>query len=100
MNLLEQNRPKIDALCEKYSVQTLFVFGSVLNGQFSSDSDIDLLVEFDWSQRRNFSDCYWGLKESLENLFLCKVDLVCDSAIRNPLFRKEVDLSKEAIYAA
>ena len=100
MPALEQYRPRIHALCEKYSVQTLFAFGSVLSGQFSPESDIDLLVEFDWSQERNFSDCYWGLKESLESLFLCNVDLVCDSAIRNPLFRKEVDISKEAIYAA
>jgi hypothetical protein len=29
-----------------------------------------------------------------------QVDLVCDSAIRNPIFRREVDTHKEAVYAA
>jgi len=81
-------------------VQSLYVFGSTVRGEFSPASDVDLLVEFDWESGRNFADCYWELKTELESLLKRPVDLVCDSAIRNPVFRREVDAHKEAIYAA
>lgn len=100
MSLIEQHQAAIERLSQKYAVQSLYVFGSVLQSNFAPHSDIDLLVEFDWNSGRNFSDCYWHLKTELESLFDREVDLVCDSAIRNPIFRREVDTHKEPIYAA
>lgn len=100
MNLVEQHKKEIERLCKKHAVQSLCVFGSVLHENFSPDSDIDLLVEFDWSVERNYWDCYWNLKTELESLLNRKIDLVCDSAIRNSRFRSEVDQHKESVYAA
>jgi len=100
MNPIEKHLSEIQALCRKHSVQSLYVFGSVLEANFSIGSDIDFLVEFDWESACNFSDCYWDLKNDLESLLEHQVDLVCDSAIRNPIFRREVDAHKEAVYAA
>ena len=100
MNLIHQHQKAIEALCRKHAVRSLYAFGSVLQSDFAPHSDIDLLVELDWESGRNFSDCYWNLKTELELLFERKVDLVCDSAIRNPVFRREVDTQKEPIYAA
>lgn len=100
MNLIQQNQEIIEGLCKKHAVRSLYAFGSILNPNFAPDSDIDLLVEFEWSEDRNFWDCYWELKIALEELLGRKVDLVCDSAIRNPVFRREVDTHKEAVYAA
>lgn len=100
MNLIQQHQPEIELLCRKHAVLSLYVFGSILHSDFTPQSDIDLLVEFDWTSERNFSDCYWGLKTELELLLNRQVDLVCDSAIRNPIFRREVDTHKEAVYAA
>jgi predicted nucleotidyltransferase len=100
MTFIEQHQAAIEALCKKHAVQSLYVFGSALQTNLKPQSDIDLLVEFDWNSNRNFSDCYWELKTELESLFNREVDLVCDSAIRNPIFRREVDTHKEPIYAA
>lgn len=100
MNLVEQHKKQIEKLCKKHAVQSLYVFGSILHENFSPESDIDLLVEFDWSAERNYWDCYWELKTGLETLLNRKIDLVCDSAIRNPRFRSEVDQNKESVYAA
>ena len=100
MNRLQQHQEEIKVLCKEHAVRSLYVFGSILNHNFSADSDNDLLVEFEWSEDRNFWDCYWELKTALEQLLGRKVDLVCDSAIRNPIFRREVDTHKEAVYDA
>ena len=100
MNLIQQHQPEIEVLRREHAVRSLYVFGSILQSNFSPHSDIDLLVEFDWTTDRNFSDCYWELKTELELLLNRQVDLVCDSAIRNPIFRREVDTHKEPVYAA
>lgn len=38
---------KIIALCKKYKVAKLWVFGSILTPRFNDDSDVDLSVDFD-----------------------------------------------------
>jgi predicted nucleotidyltransferase len=38
---------KITRFCQHHHIQKLSFFGSVLRADFSSDSDIDILVEFD-----------------------------------------------------
>lgn len=47
MKLIEMNIDKIVALCKKYKVARLWVFGSILTPRFNDDSDIDFLVDFD-----------------------------------------------------
>ena len=39
--------PKIAQFCQKHHIRKLSVFGSVLRDDFSSESDIDFLVEFE-----------------------------------------------------
>ncbi len=46
MEIDKKNISLIKKLCEKYSVKTLFVFGSVVHGNFNSESDIDFAVDF------------------------------------------------------
>ena len=38
---------EIIAFCERYPIRRLSVFGSVLRDDFSPESDIDILVEFE-----------------------------------------------------
>ena len=47
MKLIEMNIDKIIALCKKYKVAKLWVFGSILTPRFDDESDVDLLVDFD-----------------------------------------------------
>lgn len=59
-------------LAERYSVKTLFLFGSVARGEARDDSDVDLLVEF--SQPVGLFQ-FIELQQWLESLLGCKVDL-------------------------
>jgi predicted nucleotidyltransferase len=38
---------RITAFCRKHQISRLALFGSVLHGDFRSDSDVDVLVEFE-----------------------------------------------------
>lgn len=98
MTLIENNRQKIIALCEKYKVGKLFVFGSILTDCFSESSDVDMVVDFDKVTLEDYVDNYFGLKYSLEDLFGREVDLLEDKAIRNPILRRNIDSSKQQVY--
>lgn len=40
-------KKKIEEFCKKHHIRKLSLFGSVLRDDFRSDSDVDVLVEFD-----------------------------------------------------
>ena len=98
--LIQENLPRIRQLCRRHGVAELHAFGSVVRRDFGPSSDVDFLVEFDWTDPVGLSDRFLGLKADLESLLGRPVDLVCHSAIRNPVFRAFVEAQKEAIYAA
>ena len=58
---------KIAALCERHSVRSLYVFGSVLTPNFNYDSDIDFLVHFNTADISDYMTNYFSLKHSLES---------------------------------
>jgi len=90
----------IEALCRKYAVRRLLLFGSAGSDHFDeATSDIDLLVEFDDAPVSRF-DAYFGLKEDLEALFGRPVDLVSVAALENPYFAKLVASTSRELYAA
>lgn len=100
MKLIDINISKIVALCKKYRVKSLAVFGSILTDRFNDDSDVDLLVDFDTTDHEqwDYVSNYFDFRDSLERLFERKVDLIEYKGIRNPLFRKAVDSKKQYIY--
>ena len=40
-------RDEVAAICRRYHIRTLALFGSVLSEDFAPDSDVDVLVEFE-----------------------------------------------------
>jgi hypothetical protein len=99
--LAEQNLPQIEVLCRRYDVRSLHAFGSVLGDSFDPmRSDVDILVEFDDTASLDYVDSYFGLKESLEQLFQRPVDLITTTSIRNPYFRDQVMRTRRRLYAA
>ncbi len=100
MKLIEINMRHILELCKLYKVKSLYVFGSILTSRFNTDSDIDLLVNFNKENipLSEYADNYFDFQFALEDLFKRRVDLVCDDAIKNPYFRQEVDSKKQLIY--
>lgn len=101
IDLIEQRRPQLIALCRRYGVSRLDLFGSALRDDFNAvTSDLDFLVDFEKFDGGGAADRYFGLLEGLEELFSRKVDLVSDRAIRNPYFRFVVDRDRVPLYAA
>ena len=98
MKLIENNMQKIVALCKKYKVNKLFVFGSILTNHFNDNSDVDLVVSFNKEKVSDYFDNYFDFKYSLEELFGREVDLVEEQTIKNPYLKKNVDATKTLIY--
>ncbi len=97
---LDLDRQAIAALCRRFGVRRLAVFGSAVTADFSPElSDVDFLVEFEPNLPGRF-DSYFGLKEELERLLDRRVDLVMPKALDNPYFAASVERSRQELYAA
>ena len=98
MNLIESHINDILNLCKAHRVKSLYAFGSVLTDNFNSESDIDLIVDFQQLDVLDYGDNYYNLKFSLESIFNRSVDLLEEKAIKNPFFRKTINQKKQLIY--
>jgi predicted nucleotidyltransferase len=97
---IEVHREELGALCRRFNVRRLDLFGSAARGDFDLEkSDIDFLVEFDRSAPRHPFDACFGLKEALEELLGRPVDLVEAGAVRNPYLKASIEESREKVYA-
>jgi uncharacterized protein len=87
------------ALCQNHNVRYLYAFGSSTTDMFdSAKSDIDLLVEIDSSDPLERGEKLISLWDTFENFFQRRVDLLTDSAIKNPYLRRSIDATKVLIY--
>lgn len=92
---------EIDALCRRYHVEQLALFGSAATGEYDDEkSDLDFLVEFQPPAFDDYANAYFGLLEALEELFGVPIDLVVRSAIKNPYFLQSVELTRTPLYEA
>jgi len=98
MNIVEQNLSNVSELCKLHNVKNMYLFGSVLTEQFSSDSDVDFLVNFKPIDLFQYFENYIGLKEKLEYLLKRPVDLLEEQTIQNPVLRRSIDRNKKLIY--
>lgn len=98
MKLIEINMDKIIALCKKYKVARLWVFGSILTPRFNDDSDVDFSVEFQNNMIDDIFVVFFDFIEEMQSILGRKVDMVDETAVKNPYFRKELDATKTLIY--
>ena len=98
--ILQSNMKAISDLCQKYNVICLDAFGSVLRTDFTQESDVDLLVRFRHVEEIDAFCQYFEFKEGLETILNRRVDLVCEAAIRNSCFKRELEATREPLYAA
>jgi predicted nucleotidyltransferase len=90
---------KLAELARKWRVEELSLFGSVVNGDFREDSDIDVLVAFEKDAPWNLWDIV-HMKDEFEELFGRKVDIVERDAVKNPFVRKHIMETRHVVYAA
>lgn len=76
MHLVEINLQKIIALCKRFHVRKLWVFGSILTDRFNDESDVDLCVDFDWENipLMDAADNFFDFQYALEEIFGHTVD--------------------------
>ena len=98
MPLIDQYTRDIQRLCEQYKVRRLYAFGSVLTDRFKQDSDVDLIVDFESLDVRQYADNYFNLKFALEDTLHRPIDLLEEKSIRNPYFRQAIENQRQLIY--
>ena len=91
--------PQIEAFCHRWKVLEFSLFGSALRPDFGPKSDIDVLVRFEDLAGWSLFDVV-DMTEELKAIFGREVDLVEESAIRNPFRRHTILSTKEVLYAA
>ncbi|MBZ0300599.1 MAG: nucleotidyltransferase family protein [Anaerolineae bacterium] len=86
----------ISAFCKQHLIRRLSLFGSVLRDDFTRDSDVDVLVEFEPGARVGYFELADMMFE-LEDLLGRKVDLLTPEAL-SPYFRQKVLDTARVIY--
>lgn len=89
----------IDSFCRRHGIRELAFFGSVLRDDFRSDSDVDVLVDFDPHADLSLFD-FVAIKDELSCMIGRPIDLVGKSGLRNPFRRHEILHTRQVVFAA
>lgn len=90
-DLVQKKRDQILQIAAKYGARNVQVFGSIVRGEATAESDLDLLVELD--RDRSLLDLI-AIKQDLEDILGCPVDVVTKAAL-SPYIREQI--LKEAV---
>ncbi len=100
ISLVDSKRDDIAALCRRFAIRRLELFGSGATGRFAPESsDLDFVVDLG-EYDDTVADRYLDFAAALEELLQRPVDLVTERSIRNPYFKAAVDRQRETIYEA
>lgn len=88
----------LERFCRKHRIRRMALFGSVLREDFSSDSDVDVLVDFEPGARVGLIR-FAGMENELSELLNRRVDLHTPNSLSAHL-REEVLSEAESIYDA
>jgi len=97
-DILQNRKEQFLQLCKSHRIKNLFAFGSSVQGEFKTESDIDLLVEMDESSPISRGELLISLWDQLEFFFQRKVDLLTNQSLQNPLLKENIDKTKRLIY--
>lgn len=93
----EFSSDRIEVLCRKHHISRLSLFGSVLHGNSTPTSDLDILVEFEEGHTPGFA--FAGIQRELSEIFGRNVDLHTPASLSR-YFRNEVVKEASPLYAA
>ena len=91
---VEEIMSKITPVLQEYGVEKASLFGSIVRGEDSPDSDIDVLVEF--SGEKSLMDLA-GLRIDLEELLGRKVDVLTFESL-HPLLKNRILAEQKTIF--
>ena len=90
---------RVAEFCERNRIRRLALFGSVLRDDFTPESDVDVLVEFESGARVGFA--FITVQEELSKILGRRVDMNTFEGVegsRNWLLRAEILDSAEVVY--
>ena len=88
------------ALCARWRIKALWLFGSALRADFRADSDIDLLVSFEPGAQWSLLD-HVAMQEELSALLCRDVDLITRRSVErssNWIRRHEILSTAEPLF--
>lgn len=94
---VEIPKEQIEAFCRRNRVRRLAFFGSVLRDDFTPESDVDVLVEFEPGTRVGLQ--FFGMEQELSEILGRKVDLNTPGFL-SKYFRDKVIAEAEVLYDA
>lgn len=96
---IEERRTALTALCERFGVRRLNLFGSATPGHFDpATSDLDFVAELVETDRPGYARRYIEFAEALEALFGRPVDLLTERMIGDAQFRASLEQTRQRIY--
>jgi predicted nucleotidyltransferase len=81
-----------DSFQREFSVKKIGLFGSYARDEATDESDIDVVVELEKADMF----CLIGIKQTLEESFGCRVDVVRMRKTMNPTLRRRIE--KDAVF--
>ena len=91
---------EIRALCERYGIRVLYVFGSAVHGTFDcATSDLDFLLDAG-PRDTDFLSRIGNFSYHLERLVGRRIDLLLTDTPRNSRFTQEMESTRILIHAA
>ncbi len=87
----------VGQVCQRWQIDELALFGSVLRDDFGADSDVDVLVTYNADCRLSFED-WLAIKGELEQLFSRPVDLTERPLVQNPFTKAEIERTYQVLY--
>jgi uncharacterized protein len=100
MDITAEQQHAIDALCRRYRVRALRLFGSAAVGRDRDDSDVDLMVEFVPGQAPGAFELV-DLQDALSAVFGGRpVDLAFPGILDNPFRRRAIEPQLRPLFAA
>lgn len=94
---VEVPKEKIAAFCRRNHIRRLAFFGSVMRDDFTPESDVDVLVDFEEGHVPGLA--FITMQDELSELLQRKVDLNTPGCL-SPYFRGEVVNDAEVLYVA
>lgn len=95
MNIRQKYISTISDYFKKQPVKRVYLFGSQIRGESEEGSDIDILVELDYSKPIGLK--FIKMKFDLQDILERKVDLLSNNAVSKHI-RPQIDKEKYLIY--
>jgi len=96
--LLSEKLEPLRALCDRYGVERLELFGLAARGEFDpTSSDLDFIVQMKGRREPGYARRFYEFAEAIEELYGCRVDLLTEMMIKNPYFKAEVNKDRRVL---